>query len=332
MTIVIGIVVVLVVLVVGGLLALAFTGFAKSVHENETAVVTTGKNKSKNGSFNPAMTMGFEIDYEEDAEAQIKEARLLAAKQAATMPRGANIHIGSLGNPTFSPLTKSLEDDPWTAAKIAQHHGWDGARSGFVLGGTVAPVAGTAAPTVTVAPPVLIELTDDMDPAAKRAARLANTKAKSAYKKALKAAGIDPKAVAATPVAAAPVAVPAATAGIEPPVLIELTDDMDPADKRAARLSNTKAKSAYKKALKAAGIDPKAVSAPAPAATPAPVAPAAPAVAPVAAVGIEPPQLIELTDDMEPADKRDARIANSKAKSAYKKALKAAGIDPKSVA
>ncbi len=144
-----------------------------------------------------------------------------------------------------------------------------------------------------------------MDPAAKRTARLANTKAKSAYKKALKAAGGDSKAGAPAPVA---------TAVIEPPQLIELTDDMDPAEKRTARLANTKAKSAYKKALKAAGIDPKAAA-----------APAAPA-------GIAPPQLIELTDDMDPADKRAARLANTKAKSAYKKALKAAGIDPKSVA
>ena len=321
MTIVIGVVVVLVVMVVGGLVAVTFSGFAKSVQKNEGTVSTVKKSKDRH--INPAMTMGFEIDYEEDAATQVKEARLLAAKQAASMPRGANIHIGSLGNPTFAPLSKSLENDPWSASKIAQHHGWDGAKSGFVLGGTTAPVAATTAAAVTIAPPVLIELTNDMDPAAKRSARIANNKAKSAYKKALKAAGIDPKAVAAAP---APAANPAAAAGITPPVLTELTDDMDPAEKRAARLANTKAKSAYKKALKAAGIDPKAM-----AATPAASAPAAPAAAPAAAAGIEPPQLIELTDAMDPAEKRNARIANSKAKSAYRKALKAAGIDPKSV-
>jgi hypothetical protein len=44
-----------------------------------------------------------------------------------------------------------------------------------------------------------------------------------------------------------------------------------------------------------------------------------------------PPELIQITDDMEPTAIRQARIANSKAKSAYKKALKAAGIDPKTV-
>ena len=333
MTVLMSSVVILFTLLLGGLIAVLFAGFAKSVQQNELAVSAAGKSQASR--FNPAVTMGFDIAYEEDAATQIKDARLLAAKQAAAQPRGANTNIGSLGNPTFVPLAKSLETDPWTASKIAQHHGWDGAKSGFVRGVAAAPVAGGVA-AVTIAPPVLIELTDDMAPADKRTARIANSKAKSAYKKALKAAGIDPKAAAAAPaagaVAAAPVAAadPVAAAGIAPPVLIELTDGMDPADKRAARIANSKAKSAYKKALKAAGVDPKAAAAPAPvAAAPAPVAPAAD---PVAAAGIEPPVLIELTADMDPADKRDARIANSKAKSAYKKALKAAGIDPKSVA
>ena len=151
-----------------------------------------------------------------------------------------------------------------------------------------------------------------------------------------KASGADMAVAEAAPAAAAPAAAPsseaqAASAGIEPPVLVELTDDMDPADKRAARIANSKAKSAYKKALKAAGIS---ASAPAPAAAAA--APAAPAPEPVAAApagldDVPKPDLVELTDDMDPAEKRAARIANSKAKSAYKKALKAAGIDPKSV-
>ena len=41
--------------------------------------------------------------------------------------------------------------------------------------------------------------------------------------------------------------------------------------------------------------------------------------------------LVEITDDMSPDEKRQARIANSKAKSAFNKTLKAAGVDPKSV-
>ncbi|MEM8861908.1 MAG: hypothetical protein AAGD96_26600 [Chloroflexota bacterium] len=226
-----------------------------------------------------------------------------------------------------------------------------------------------------ITPPQLVEITDDMDAAKKKEVRLANTKAKSAYKKAIKAAGIDPKAhptaaeleaakSAAPPPTAAPAAAPAAAAipsgptleevlaeaGIAPLELTELTDDMDSAAKKAARLANTKAKSAYKKALKAAGIDPKAhptaaeVAAAKAAASPAPAAPApaapppaapatesAPADDPAAAAGISKPDLIEITDDMSAEDKKKARLANTKAKSAFKKALKAAGIDPKSV-
>jgi uncharacterized protein YggE len=44
------------------------------------------------------------------------------------------------------------------------------------------------------------------------------------------------------------------------------------------------------------------------------------------------PEYIEITDDMSADEVRKARIANAKAKSAYNKALKAAGIDPSEVA
>ena len=125
---------------------------------------------------------------------------------------------------------------------------------------------------------------------------------------------------------------------------------MDPDALRKARIANSKAKSAFNKALKAAGVDPKDVEivdgkvvlpggAPVAAtpAAPAPAAQAAPAAAPAAgggaaaAANIPQPELIEITDGMSPDEIRQARIANSKAKSAYNKALKAAGIDPASV-
>jgi uncharacterized protein YggE len=109
-----------------------------------------------------------------------------------------------------------------------------------------------------------------MDPNDVRKARIANAKAMSSYKKALKAAGIDAsedaapapvqEAVAAAPApAAAPAARSADTSGIPKPDLIEVTDDMDPNDVRKARIANAKAMSSYKKALKAAGIDPSTV-------------------------------------------------------------------------
>jgi uncharacterized protein YggE len=141
--------------------------------------------------------------------------------------------------------------------------------------------------------------------------------------------------------------------GIAPPQMTVLSDDLSPDETRQARIANSKAKSAFNKALKAAGIDPAdvevgddgqvtlksgAVAAPtaaaaqaaAPAAAPATAAPPAGTVD-FAALGITPPDLIEITDDMSPDAVRQARIANSKAKSVFNKALKAAGIDPKTV-
>jgi hypothetical protein len=59
---------------------------------------------------------------------------------------------------------------------------------------------------------------------------------------------------AAAPVAATPEPAPAAASSIPEPELIEITDDMTPEEIRKARIANAKAKSAYKKALKAAGL------------------------------------------------------------------------------
>ncbi|MGH2538866.1 MAG: hypothetical protein ACRDHL_15865, partial [Candidatus Promineifilaceae bacterium] len=73
-----------------------------------------------------------------------------------------------------------------------------------------------------------------------------------------------------------------------------------------------------------------AVPVPAQAETPAPAAtPAAPA--PAAArpgASVPEPDYIEITGAMSPDQVRKARIQNSKLRSAYAKALKAAGLDP----
>lgn len=193
-----------------------------------------------------------------------------------------------------------------------------------------APAAVAAAPTI--APPTLIAITPNMTPEEVRKARIANSKAEAAYNKALKAAASGaPVAVAGPAPSAAPTAAVAAApvVGIERPKLIEITPDMAPEDVRKARVANAKAEAAYNKALKAAGATPGAVI---PAVSPGveeqqPVAVQAASAAPVA-VGIEPPQLIEITDGMSPEDIRKARVSNAKAESAYNKALKAAGIDP----
>jgi hypothetical protein len=159
-----------------------------------------------------------------------------------------------------------------------------------------------------------------------------------------------PGATVAAPVASGPVDL--AALGVDLPDFIVITDGMSPDEVRKARISNSKAKSALNKALKAAGIDPKdveidesgqvtvkavaIVASPAPAAAEAQaVAPAAPAAASggvdLGALGLQPPEIVEITDDMSPDQKRQARIANSKAKAAFNKALKAAGIDPSTI-
>lgn len=201
-----------------------------------------------------------------------------------------------------------------------------------------------AAPVVSVPEPQYIEITDAMSPEDVRKARIANAKTKSAYQKALKEAQEAAPVVAAAPAiqaqpaAAAAAAVVAPVASIPEPDYIEVTDSMSPDEVRRARITNAKLKSAYQKALKEAGVSetaaPVAAAAAMPAAQAAPVqatvAPAAATVAP-AMPAIPKPDIIEITDDMSPDDVRRARIANAKAKSAYTKALKEAGIDPATV-
>lgn len=317
--------------------------------------------EQKDKGYNPALTFGHKIKAQGETGSQLQEARLLASKQAAAMPRGANMRIGRLGQENLQTAgeTQALENDPMTAVRIAAHHGWDGARTGAV--------AAVAAPTAVAAPAgavaaggqvqltpgkdyAQIEINESMSPEEIRKARIANAKAKSAAMKAAKAAGVPAAVPGATPAAAAPAPTPAGAAtavSIEPPQLIEISEGMPPDDVRKARIANSKATSAFNKALKAAGIEPKDVeivdgkvvipggAAPAGGVEEeaAPVAAAATVAAvPAAAVAVPEPAYIEISEGMSPDDVRKARIQNSKLKSEYNKALKAAGIDPKSLA
>ncbi|MCB0037640.1 MAG: hypothetical protein KDE51_26595 [Anaerolineales bacterium] len=309
--------------------------------------------EQEQNKYKPAVTLGHKIAPNDDGQLQFKQARQAAAKIAAALPRCANMKIGR-GNDKIDTASDNLKIDPITSFKIAQHQGWNGLGQFNQLQNAAAnaPVATQAAPTKQVKRKLVAgkdypvtEITDGMSPVEKRQARIANAKAKSAAYKALKESGEDMVAAPVAQAAAAPAqaagpsrADAAAAAGIQEPTLIEITDDMDPGDVRKARIANAKAMSAYKKALKAAGIDPnEAEAAPAPA--PAPVAEAvAEAPAPAssgsdaaAAAGVPKPDLVEITDDMDPGAMRQARIANAKAVSAYKKALKAAGVDPSTV-
>lgn len=337
----------------GGFLAWVIAGMDTRVNTTKVEL------EERDRGYNPALTFGHKIKSQADPEAQLAEARLLAAKQAAVMPRGANMQIGRLGqeNLVTAGRTDALQNDPVTAVRIAAHHGWDGARTGAVAVGAApaaAPVAKAAGVPAAVTPgkdfPV-IAITDSMSPEEIRKARIANAKAKSAAAKAAKAAGVPAATAADEPGAAQPVAAAASVAtavAIEPPQLIDITEGMSPDDVRKARIANSKATSAFNKALKAAGIDPKDVEivdgqvvipggAPVMAASATPVAEAAaavaaPAAAPAAAASAVPePNYIEITDGMSPDDVRKARIQNSKLKSEYNKALKAAGIDPSTV-
>lgn len=301
--------------------------------------------------YRPAVTLGHKIAPNDDSQMQFKQARQEAAKRAAALPRGANMRIGR-GKEEIDTASDNLKNDPISSFKIAQVQGWNGlgqfgkmqaaassapaqAQTGVVKQVKRTLVAGQDYP--------FTEITDSMSPVEKRQARIANAKAKSAAYKALKESGADMVAApvqqtagAAPAQAAAPSrANAAAAAGIQEPTLIEITDDMDPNDVRKARIANAKAMSAYKKALKAAGIDAdQEEAAPEPvqeAVAAAPVAAAAPTASSADTSGVPKPDIIEITDDMDPNDVRKARIANAKAVSAYKKALKAAGIDPSTV-
>jgi len=333
------VVIIMLTILIGAVLALAVTRLDKAVVSTAAAIEKQGK------SYNPALTLGYKLPVQGDPDTQLKEARRIAAKQAAAMPRGANMRIGNLREQMGKQPTAydGVKEDPITAVKIATVHGWDGVRSGIVMGGaapvaTAAPGAPAAAGQIELVPgkdyPV-IEITDDMPDEEKRKARIANSKAKSAAMKAAKASGQTGAATAVSSGAAATPAArtvaPAAAAGIPEPVMIEITDSMSADEVRKARIANSKAKAAYNKALKAAGVDPSAVGE-APAPTAVPTAPAAPAADAAALAGIAKPDLIEITDDMSPDDVRKARIANSKATAAYNKALKAAGIDPAAAA
>ncbi|MBE2198125.1 MAG: hypothetical protein IAE79_05905 [Anaerolinea sp.] len=333
--------IIILVIIIGAVLAFVFARMDRMVVEAQKSVDKTGK------GYKPALSLGFNIDLDANPEAQVKEARHLAAKKAASLPRGGNMGIGRLGHSTLKTAFAGVKEDPVTAAKIAAIHGWDGVRNGPTA------VAVAAAPTPTAAAPAadaevslvpgkdypVIAITDAMSDADKRKARIENAKAKSKAAKAAKEAAKDGAAPvaasAAAPAAAAPAVNLAAAAGVPEPNYMEITDSMSPDDVRKARIHNSKERSKYNKALKAAGVDPEAAAAAEAAPQPAPAAPpaAAPTPEPAAALaGIPQPDYIEITDAMSADDVRKARIQNAKERSKYNKALKAAGIDPQSVA
>ena len=180
------------VIVTGILLAVLWVWLSKLVNRSQMELATEKVN------FNPAVTLGYQIPLDAEPKEQLRVARIAAARKAASLPRGANANIGSQGASTLRTASQNLASDPVSAVRIAQFHTWQGARTGIPAAGVAqAPVA-TAAPVVATKKPEdlvpgvdypVIELTDDMSAADQRKARIANSKARSAAVKALKAEG-----------------------------------------------------------------------------------------------------------------------------------------------
>ncbi len=351
---VIGILVILLGVIMAGL----FATLSRAVKENTVAMQAA----SPGQRYNTAQTFGFEIPVAADVPEQLAKARRLAAAQAASTPRGANMRI--VPGPSDRPATASdeLEGDPQTAVRIAAFHTWQGARMGPPVGGAPPTAAAVAAPAAAPAttksaedlvPGVdypFIEITDDMSPDQVRQARIANAKARSQAVKTLKEQGEMATAVPTAGAPGEPVVAemqkqsPVVAAGIPEPTYIEITDEMSPDQVRQARIANAKARSAYNKALKEAGVDPSQVTevredpAAAPAAT-ADSAQAAQIAEPTPATAREPeavpstsipgPNYVEITDDMDADAVRQARVQNARIRSQFFKELKERGIDPK---
>lgn len=345
-------------LIAGIILAAAISWFGRLVVSQQDEAVKTRE------QFNSTLSLGLEIPVYSETEDQMEAARKLAARKAASLPRGGNMKIGQRNSETQLTAHDGLKEDPVTAVKIASFHGWQGAVSGIPSGDQTAAKAARATAQTTLPEKSaddlvpgedypFIEITDEMSPAEKRKARIANSKARSAAVKALKPSGAD---AAAPPVTAAveqttqaapsaapqPASAPASpsnvpVAGVDYPV-IEITDDMDPSEIRRARIANSKARSAAMKAFKEAGGAQAAApqsSAPEQESSATAFEPEVSSAAQSSAevpAGIPKPEYLEITDDMDPSEIRQARIHNSKARAAYNKALKAAGIDPATAA
>jgi hypothetical protein len=336
-------IIVTVTLLLGVFVATLFTRLSTVV-----ATVDAGDRSVKQTNFNPALTLGHPISVDANPSEQLLQARLLAAQRAAAMPRGANMRFGGRGVENVRTARDGVENDPITAVKIAAIHGWQMLHvDNPWLQPEASPATQQAGAAVAAAksPDELvpgkdypfIEIDDSMSADEIRKARIANAKAKSAAVKVLKEAGEAAPAGNGAPAASPPAP---ATATTEPVPgrdyeEIEITDGMSPEEVRKARIANAKAKAAAAKRLKEQG----ATAAPAPVEqTPATPAAAQPETQPATAVPatavpayITAPTYIEISDDMPPDQVRKARIANAKAKSAYQKALKEAGIDPATV-
>ena len=204
--------------------------------------VTIAEQEKVRSSINPKNTAGFPITTNFSLTEQLTEARSLAARRAAKQKRGENMGIGRAGtvdaHADKKHVTTRIEADPMNAVKIAQHHTWNGLE--YVKGAdtTVAAAGESKVVQRKIIPgkdyPFIVVA--GLSGAEKRAAIIANTKAKAAAYQKFKAAGKliiseseNTAAPAAPAAAAAPVAAAPAVDLPESPVLTVITPDMDKA-------------------------------------------------------------------------------------------------------
>lgn len=197
-----------------------------------------------------------------------------AATQATAAPAAAGV-----APPDLIEITDDMSPEEVRKARIANAKAQSAYNKALKAAGASAAVAAAApqpeaapasapaaaAPAAAgIAPPDLIEITDDMSPDEIRKARIANAKAQSAYNKALKAAGIDPASTtaAAAPAATAPAAAATASATRAPAPAVETIDSYvnslegEDLSKFQANIEYIEdVTEAYASKLRAAGID-----------------------------------------------------------------------------
>ena len=97
--------VILLPLLLGGLIAWGSSRFESVVDKTREEV----ENKDK--GYNPTVTFGHEVQVDASPEEMLKQARLEAARKAASMPRGANMRIGRKGQSNLRTAGSALDED-----------------------------------------------------------------------------------------------------------------------------------------------------------------------------------------------------------------------------
>src|SRR5690554_5993428 len=96
------------VIILGVGMAFLFVTLSRTVTSSQLAL------ESEKSATNPSLTLGYEIPVTAELSEQLAMARVLAAKKAASLPRGANMRIGRLGHTNLRTAGEAIEEDPFT--------------------------------------------------------------------------------------------------------------------------------------------------------------------------------------------------------------------------